>query len=233
MKIAFAIVAASLFTEVSGRSRPDSTKPVKAAQSKASENLKATPVDDEDDFDKAEHAIFDAVESVEKKIIHEVEHVAHEVEHIIHDEVDTLFHDREHHEPPEEKPETKKQTKATKKDKEKSKSKADEPAFVRGKINDEDDFDKAEHAIFDAVEHAEKAAFHAVEHAVHDEVDILFHDLKHKEKDETTKVDMTTHAKSKTPSFVRGKTNTNPDPDESRTKLSRAVEDYLKCMNYE
>jgi len=50
----------------------------------------------------------------------------------------------------------------------------------------ENDFELAEDAIFHAVETAEKAMLHLVEHAVEDEVETIFHELPHHEKDEST-----------------------------------------------
>eukprot|EP00586_Coscinodiscus_wailesii_P000941 CAMPEP_0172480774 /NCGR_PEP_ID=MMETSP1066-20121228/6206_1 /TAXON_ID=671091 /ORGANISM="Coscinodiscus wailesii, Strain CCMP2513" /LENGTH=185 /DNA_ID=CAMNT_0013242431 /DNA_START=151 /DNA_END=708 /DNA_ORIENTATION=+ len=163
----------------------------------------------EDDYEQAEHAIFDAVEHAEKAALHAVEHV-------VHDEVDALFHDLHHTEA------TTLENKATNtSEKKTSKKKDDNTAFVRGKVTD--DYDTAEEAVFKHVEDAEKAMLHAVEHVVHDEVDVLFHDLKKGSVENAG-------ATSKAPAFVRGRAK---NTEETETPINKAAEDFIKCVNFD
>lgn len=125
----------------------------------------------EDDYERAEKAIFDAVGKLEVKVQHAVEN-----------EVDMLFHELEHHE--------KEAIKKTVREKvQKSAQK------VKKLVEDHDGegtlpllhemhpypydwpHENSEHRMLHAIESAEKAVLHAVE----EEVSTLFHELEHHE----------------------------------------------------
>jgi hypothetical protein len=130
-----------------------------------------TPEISNDDYQRAEKAIFEAVGQLEAK-----------VKHAIEDEVETLFHDLEHDEKEYIKQQAKERVQKSAK-------------TVRKKVEDHDHAvqktlpsmhdpypfpyawpkEDPEHRILHAVEAAEKAVLHAVE----EEVNTLFHEGKH------------------------------------------------------
>ena len=141
----------------------------------------APPKVSEDEYERAEKAIFDALGRLEGKVQHAVE-----------DEVDSLFHELDHHEKEaikaKVKASVKKSTKKVKKNVEDHNHSKEEtlpmihpnyPYPYNWPIADPD------HRLLHAVESAEKAVLHAVE----EEVSSIFHELHHEEEvpEETAK----------------------------------------------
>jgi hypothetical protein len=206
MKLAFAITAATFFFIEAESHRMGHSQNINPMPTKKDD---AASTNKEDDYEQAEHAIFDAFEHAEKAALHAVEHV-------VHDEVDTLFHDLHHTEA------TTPEKKATStSEKKTSKKKDDATSFVRGEVTD--DYDEAEKSVFKHVEDAEKAMLHAVEHVVHDEVDVLFHDLKKGTVENTS-------AALKAPAFMRGKAKS---VGETEIPINKVAEDFIKCVNFD
>ena len=137
---------------------------------------KADPEISHDDYQRAEKAIFHAVGQLEQR-----------VQHAIEDEVDTIFHDMDHHE----KESIKEKTKAkiqtgAKKVREKVETHDHAAQKALPEMHDKHPFPYAwpkedpEHHILHAVEAAEKAVLHAVE----EEVNTIFHEMKREDNDE-------------------------------------------------
>lgn len=62
-------------------------------------NKKEAPVVKKvDDYEKAEDALFHAMEDAEKQVLKAANKAEHAIEHAIHDEVDTIFHGLPRHE---------------------------------------------------------------------------------------------------------------------------------------
>jgi putative NIF3 family GTP cyclohydrolase 1 type 2 len=133
----------------------------------------------QDDYQRAEKAIFHAVEQMEQR-----------VQHAIEKEVDTLFPELEHHEKEsiKEKAKAKVQTGA-KKVREKMEMHDHATKKTLPDMYDQHPFPYAwpkedpEHRILHAVEAAEKAVLHAVE----EEVNTIFHEMKHEDNDKSAK----------------------------------------------
>jgi len=96
-----------------------------------------------------------------------------------------------------------------------------------------DEFDKAERAVFDAVENAEKAILHVVEDAVHDEVETLFHGRQDRHYSEQRKNEVKKNSvvrnKKKT-AFVRGNDSARKTISRDQTYEINEVRDILRTF---
>ena len=132
-----------------------------------------------DDYERAEKAIFDAVGKLEEKF-----------QHVVEDEVDTLFHELEHHEKEAIKEKVKSQVeKGAKKVKQKVEDHDHEKYKTLPSLHGLHQYpydwphEDTEHRLLHAVESAEKAVLHAVE----EEVGTIFHELEHHDDKQAAK----------------------------------------------
>lgn len=186
-----------------------------------------------DEYQRAEKAIFQAVSKLEEK-----------VQHAIEDEVDTLFHELDHHE----KESIKQQAKAkvqqsAKKVRQKVEAHDHAAKKTLPSLHDPHPFPYAwpkedpEHRILHAVESAEKAVLHAVK----EEVNTLFQELKHDDDDakksvkhalkkSVQKVDQHVDTKHEhRRQRVLGKSSDNKKNDACNAANTISLEDYLRC----
>ncbi|KAL3904237.1 MAG: hypothetical protein SGARI_005011 [Bacillariaceae sp.] len=173
----------------------------------------------QDDYQRAEKAIFHAVGQIEQR-----------VQHAIEDEVDTIFHELDHHEKEsiKEKAKAKVQTGAKKvRQKVETHDHAAEKALPD--MHDQHPFPYAwpkgdpEHRILHAVEAAEKAVLHAVE----EEVSTIFHEMKH--EDDTTSAKNMKQAVKK--SMAKMDKHVDEKHEHRRKKVQEdkwSMEDYLR-----